>query len=83
VTAVLLTFRRVKNNSEIDTADNESGTNIFITGGARRLAVRVAQRFSATRVGGPAAFGTPWAFAAQGGGGRGEFRRIGFTWLRA
>jgi hypothetical protein len=39
VTAVLFTFRRVKKGSEIGNDDGASGTNIFITGGARRLAV--------------------------------------------
>src|ERR1700740_1413114 len=43
VTAVLLTFRRVKNFSVIDTDDGASSTNIFITGGARRLGVRAAR----------------------------------------
>jgi hypothetical protein len=39
VTAVLFTFRRVNNGSETGSDDDASGTNIFITGGARRLAV--------------------------------------------
>src|SRR5277367_6093981 len=40
VTAVLFTFRRVKNVSEIADDDGAGGVNIFITGGAGRLAVR-------------------------------------------
>ena len=40
VTAVLLSFRRVKNGSEIVADRGARRVNIFITGGARRLAVR-------------------------------------------
>jgi hypothetical protein len=40
---VLLSFRRVKKNSVIRNDDDTNRTNIFITGGARRLAVRAAR----------------------------------------
>jgi hypothetical protein len=58
VTAVLLTFRRVKNNSVIRNEDGAKGTNIFITGGDRRLGVQGARDglvFSAGCLGGAAA----------------------------
>jgi hypothetical protein len=40
VTAVLLGFRRVKNGSEVVADNGARRVNIFITGGAGRLAVR-------------------------------------------
>jgi len=50
---VLLTFRRVKNFSVIGADDGASRTNIFITGGARRLEVQAACDVSAARLGYP------------------------------
>src|SRR5271155_324209 len=44
VTAARLTFRRVKNNSVASNDCAANGPNIFITGGARRLAVRARRR---------------------------------------